>query len=75
VTDYRSAATTDARAYDAWRRALELRGMIAAPKPLLHGAFSAAHGDQDLEALLDASRVAFAELASWRRNLHDDPGR
>jgi glutamate-1-semialdehyde 2,1-aminomutase len=61
VVDYRSAAATDAGAYERWRRVLETRGLIAAAKPLLHAAFSAAHADADLEALLDASRAVFAE--------------
>jgi glutamate-1-semialdehyde aminotransferase len=63
VIDYRSAATTDAAAYARWRTTLESRGLIPASKPLLHAAFSAAHADADLEALLDASRAAFAEMA------------
>jgi glutamate-1-semialdehyde 2,1-aminomutase len=58
VRDYRSAATTDAGRYDRWRTGLERRGAIVASKALLHCAFSAAHTDDHLSALLDATRDA-----------------
>lgn len=62
VVDYRSAATTDGARYGAWRSKLTQRGVMVVPKALLHGAFSAAHGDDAFELFLDATREAFADM-------------
>ena len=59
VVDYRSAASTDARMYEHWRRTLAERGLLVAGKALLHSAFSAAHRDEDFDAFLEATRTAF----------------
>lgn len=59
VRDYRSAATTDAAAYERWRAEAAGRGLLVPPKALLHAAFSAAHDDADLEALLASTRATF----------------
>ena len=64
VRDYRSAATTDAAAYAAWSDAAEAAGLMVPGKPLLHGAFSHAHTDADLEALLEATREALLREGS-----------
>lgn len=61
VRDYRSAATTDATAYERWRSAATARGLLVPPKALLHAAFSAAHDEADLQALIDATRAAFTK--------------
>ncbi len=61
VRDYRSAATTDAAAYERLRAAAAERLLILPPKALLHAAFSTAHTDDDLRALIDATRAAFIE--------------
>jgi glutamate-1-semialdehyde 2,1-aminomutase len=61
VRDYRSAATTDVAAYERWRSTAAERALLLPPKALLHGAFSAAHGDDDLQALIDATRATFLE--------------
>jgi glutamate-1-semialdehyde 2,1-aminomutase len=61
VRDYRSAATTDTRAYERWRTTGADHHLLLPPKALLHGAFSAAHTDEDLASLLDATRATFLE--------------
>ena len=66
VTDYRSAATTDGARYNIWKDTLAESGMLVASKALLHSAFSAAHSDDDLEALLAASRDAFDNMRKKR---------
>lgn len=60
VRDYRSAATTDAATYGRWHDGVTRDGFAVPGKALLHGAFSAAHTDADLDALLDATRTALA---------------
>ncbi|WP_244944451.1 aspartate aminotransferase family protein [Deinococcus metallilatus] len=60
VRDYRSAATTDVKQYRAWADHLGANHLIVASGPLLHSAFSAAHGDQDFERFLELTRQAFA---------------
>lgn len=62
VVDYRSAATTDAATYARWAAGLEASDIQVPGKPLLHAAFSAAHRDEDFEALLDATDKAFAHM-------------
>ena len=64
VVDYRSAAATNAAHYDVWRATLAERNLLLVPKALLHGAFSAAHGDEDFERFLDATREAFGRIAA-----------
>lgn len=59
VTDYRSAAKTDAAMYDHWRKTLADHGLLVAGKALLHSAFSAAHRDEDFDRFLEATRTAF----------------
>jgi len=61
VRDYRSAATTSAAAYEHWRSTAAENRLLLPPKALLHAAFSAAHTDEDLQSLLDATRTAFSE--------------
>lgn len=62
VKDYRSAARTDAALYAHWARTLGGHGVLVPGKALLHGAFSAAHGDEAFEAYLAGTDEAFA---SW----------
>lgn len=63
VRDYRSAAATDTNSYAIWHDVLAEKGIIVAPKPLLHSAFSAAHSDRSLERFLEASGCALAKIA------------
>jgi glutamate-1-semialdehyde 2,1-aminomutase len=63
VTDYRSAATTDGGRYGHWRAHLSGQGLWLVGKALLHGAFSAAHDDHDLERYLQGSREALQKIA------------
>jgi len=51
-------------AYAAWSDAAEAAGLMVPGKPLLHGAFSHAHTDADLEALLEATREALLREGS-----------
>ncbi len=62
VVDYRSAATSDARAYSVWASSLEAGGIIVPGKALLHAAFSAAHDDEDFEAFLAETDRAFEKV-------------
>ncbi len=63
VKDYRSAATTNGKAYELWRQELDTQRMLVASRPLLHSAFSSAHSDSALEGFLDASRNILIKLA------------
>jgi len=63
VIDYRSAATTNAERYHVWSTTLTEQGLMVVPKALLHGAFSAAHGDRHFEAFIEATREAFSRMA------------
>jgi glutamate-1-semialdehyde 2,1-aminomutase len=66
VRDYRSAATTDPKAYAAWRDELTSAGLLAAGGALLHSAISDAHTDEDLERVLQASARAFERIGRER---------
>lgn len=63
-SSYREAAQSDAERYAIWVRALDRAGILVPARPLLHCALSDAHGNEEIERLLDASEVAFAEMAS-----------
>lgn len=62
VVDYRSAATTNAAVYARWAEAMEAACIQVPGKPLLHAAFSAAHQDEEFEALLAATDEAFSKV-------------
>ncbi len=65
VTDYRSAARTDAAAYAAFTGALGARDILYLPNPLSHHAISLAHED----AVLDEIETAFvAALGATARH-------
>lgn len=63
VTDYRSAARTNAARYAAFTGALGERGVLFLPNPLSHHAISLAHDDvvlAEVEAAFDAGLAAAA---------------
>jgi glutamate-1-semialdehyde 2,1-aminomutase len=53
VTDYRSAATSNAAAYRAFVQSLFEQGTLVLPNPLSHHALSAAHDDSVIERLIE----------------------
>ncbi len=52
VTDYRSAATTNAAAYRAFVQSIFDQGVLFLPNPLSHHALSAAHDDATVDRLI-----------------------
>jgi len=64
VTDFRSAARTNAAAYAAFTGALNERGILFLPNPLSHHAISLAHDDavlDEIEAAFEAGLAAAAK--------------
>ena len=51
ITDYRSAATTNAAAYGAFVASIFSDGVLFLPNPLSHHALSLAHDDASIETL------------------------
>ncbi len=58
VVGYRSAATSNASAYRAFVQSLFDQGLLVLTNPLSHHALSAAHGDDVIDRLKEAFRVA-----------------
>jgi len=61
-SSYREALHTDAARYEVWRSAMESAGILVPQRPLLHCAFSTAHGPAEVARVLEASDKAFAAM-------------
>ncbi len=59
---YRDALHTDAARYEAWRSAMEAAAILVPQRPLLHCAFSTAHGPAEVARVLEATDKAFAAM-------------
>lgn len=59
---YRDALHSDASRYEVWRSAMELAGILVPQRPLLHCAFSTAHGPAEVARVLEATDKAFAAM-------------
>jgi glutamate-1-semialdehyde 2,1-aminomutase len=59
---YRDAMQTDASRYETWRAAMEAACIIVPQRPLLHCAFSTAHGQADVDRVLEVTDKAFAAM-------------
>jgi glutamate-1-semialdehyde 2,1-aminomutase len=59
---YRDALQSDASRYEAWRSAMESAGILVPQRPLLHCAFSTAHGPGEVARVLDATDKAFSAM-------------
>lgn len=62
VTDYRSAATTNAERYRLLREVAADERVVLPGKPLLHAALSTAHTAADVDRLLAVADKAFARM-------------
>ncbi len=62
VRDYAGAQACDLEAHAAWIRALLARGVYAPPSQFEAWFPSLAHGEEQLEATLEAAAAAFAEV-------------
>jgi glutamate-1-semialdehyde 2,1-aminomutase len=63
ITDYRSAATSNASLYKTFSQALLERGVLCTSGYLQHHALSSAHKDAELEFLIAAMENAIEEVA------------
>jgi glutamate-1-semialdehyde 2,1-aminomutase len=59
---YRDALQGDAARYEVWRSAMESAGILVPQRPLLHCAFSTAHGLGEVARLLEATDKAFSAM-------------
>ena len=59
---YRDALHTDAARYEAWRSAMEAAAILVPQRPLLHCAFSTAHGPAEVARVLEATDKAFSAM-------------
>ena len=59
---YRDAMHTDGARYDVWRSAMESAGILVPQRPLLHCAFSTAHGPSEVARVLEATDKAFSAM-------------
>lgn len=59
---YRDALQSDASRYEVWRSAMESAGILVPQRPLLHCAFSTAHGGAEVARVLEATDKAFAAM-------------
>lgn len=59
---YRDALHTDAARYEVWRSAMESAGILVPQRPLLHCAFSTAHGPGEVARVLEATDKAFSAM-------------
>ncbi|MGI8746748.1 MAG: glutamate-1-semialdehyde 2,1-aminomutase [Deinococcus sp.] len=64
VASYTDAARSDTAAFARWFQGLLKRGVYWAPSQFESIFVSAAHGEAELRATLDAARAAFAEVAA-----------
>jgi glutamate-1-semialdehyde 2,1-aminomutase len=62
VTDYAGATTCDQERFRAFFHAMLDRGVYLAPSAYEAGFISAAHGDEDIDATLDAAAEAFTQI-------------
>jgi glutamate-1-semialdehyde 2,1-aminomutase len=60
--NYRDALQSDASRYEAWRSAMESAGILVPQRPLLHCAFSTAHGPTEVARVLEATDKAFSAM-------------
>ena len=61
-TSYREALQSDAARYEVWRSAMESGGILVPARPLLHCAFSTAHGPSEVARVLEATDKAFSAM-------------
>jgi glutamate-1-semialdehyde 2,1-aminomutase len=59
---YRDAMQTDGSRYEIWRSAMESAGILVPQRPLLHCAFSTAHGPGEVARVLEATDKAFSAM-------------
>ena len=59
---YRDALQSDASRYEVWRAAMESAGILVPQRPLLHCAFSTAHGPGEVARVLEATDKAFSVM-------------
>jgi glutamate-1-semialdehyde 2,1-aminomutase len=59
---YRDALQSDASRYEVWRSAMASAGMLVPQRPLLHCAFSTAHGPAEVARVLEATDKAFSAM-------------
>jgi len=62
VTDYRSAAASDAARYGAFFHAMLSRGVYLAPSQFEAAFVSMAHGDAEIDATAEAARESFGSM-------------
>ena len=63
VTDLTSAQAADSALFGRWFHGLLARGVYWPPSPFEAAFLSYAHGDEAIEALIEATRGAFSDLA------------
>ncbi len=61
-SSYREALQSDASRYEVWRSAMESAGVLVPQRPLLHCAFSTAHGPAEVGRVLEATDKAFSAM-------------
>jgi glutamate-1-semialdehyde 2,1-aminomutase len=59
---YRDALRSDASRYEVWRSEMESAGILVPQRPLLHCAFSTAHGPSEVARVLEATDKAFSAM-------------
>ena len=62
VTDYASAKQSDTARYGKWFHAMLERGVYFAPSQYEAAFVSAAHGEAEIEATIEAAQAAFQSL-------------
>ena len=62
VTSWEDASAADTARFAAFHRALLERGVYLAPSQFEAGFVSTAHGDEEIDATLEAAAAAFASL-------------
>jgi len=63
VTDYETARSTDGARFSRFFHGMLARGVYLPPSPFEAWFLSAAHGEQEVDAILQAARQAFREAA------------
>ena len=66
VTDYRRVMASDAALFRRWFHGMLEAGVYLAPSPFEAGFVSAAHGDAEIDATVEAAARVFAALARSR---------
>lgn len=59
---YRDAVHSDASRYEVWRAAMESAAILVPQRPLLHCAFSTAHGPSEVARILEVTDKAFSAM-------------